>query len=434
MNSIHTKRLGQSSLRLDCSNLQTAGLVPSIPSKNVWPKLRSDFKNKVSAFYDAPIDLTISKITEVNALARKFKNTTQFTHCLFIGIGGSSLGPKSFLKALPFQSEIEILFIENPDPDDWRNTISKLDPKSTLICCATKSGKTFETLSLFLLALEWIGKKRWKNQVVCITDPESGDLRKLSQLENLATLPIDPKLGGRFSIFSPVGLFPMAMSGINCGEFLSGAMKIRDYFEKTPIDQNPIFHISHQLIQNFKSFPIHVLMPYTSLLKEFSLWWIQLWAESLGKDNKGFTPISAVGAVDQHSLLQLLKEGPLNKTVFFIRTEKFENDIRIPKLNWSNPEKFETIPLLEDQDLKHLLTLEYNATSRVLVNRHIPLLSLHLDKITESSLGSLYFLFSVWTSYLGYAWKINPFNQPGVEEGKNYVREALKVDAPAHSL
>jgi len=169
------------------------------------------------------------------------------------------------------------------------------------------------------------------------------------------------------------------------------------------------------------SHSIHVMMPYTSTLKTVAHWWVQLWAESLGKDGKGFTPISALGAVDQHSLLQLLRDGPNDKVVWFLSLKDFGKAVTVPTLDF--PVK--TFHLLEHQDLATLLQTEFLAVQKVLKNQERPTLHLQLDQLNEASLGALLFSLCVLTATMGTQMGVNPFDQPGVEEGKVYIREKL---------
>jgi glucose-6-phosphate isomerase len=422
-------RIGHSAITLDWSNL---GIPPQESEGNAkrfestWNTLKSRFQKGEVGFYDSPVSEKISQSKASEDLAHTLLSKKTFTDCLFLGIGGSSLGPLSLLNALKHKCKTGVQFhiIENCDALDWKYTLSKLKPESTLICVVTKSGSTFETLSQFLIALDWIGPERLKTHVVAITDPEQGDLRAWVNREGIMSLPIDPSLGGRFSIFSPVGLFPAALAGLSVTHFMTGATHVREYIEKTPLNKNPIFILGHHFIENFKKHPIHVCMPYSTLLKFFGAWVVQLWAESLGKDGKGFTPLAAVGASDQHSILQLLRDGPDDKITFFIAIDEVEDGVKIPML----PSKHHSLPafkILEGHTLHELLNIECQATSLVLTRNSRPNFMIRLDRLDEKSLGALYYFFACLTAITGTLWDVNPFNQPGVEEGKVYIRDAL---------
>ena len=438
--SITAARLGSSPLMLDWSNLQRpakslAASGGGAAFTDAWGKLKARFASGEVGFYDSVIDPKISDVDASEKLARELVAIGRFTDAVFLGIGGSSLGPISLLAALKHRAKgLNLHFLENPDPIEWRYSLAKLDPAKTLVVCVAKSGTTFETLAQYLLALEWLGSTRWSTHSVAITDPAKGDLRKFATENAIPTLAIHPSIGGRFSIFSPVGTFPGFLAGLDMREFLKGATQVRDYFEKSGADaklaeKNAVFQISADLLGHYEKRPIHVIMPYASGLKQFGAWFVQLWAESLGKDSKGFTPLSALGAVDQHSILQLLRDGPDDKVTFFMTVDKVDDEVKIPHLNrlrekWTSATS-PAFQILEGHTLHSLLRVEYQAIALTLSKRSRPNFTIHLEALDERNLGALYFTGCVMTAFIGTLWGVNPFDQPGVEEGKIYIRESL---------
>lgn len=434
--SVTASRLGSAPLMIDWSNLiagaRDGGRVDADESAAAWARLKQRFSAGEVGFYDAPVNEDLSQAKESQALAESLLARKQFTDCVFLGIGGSSLGPISLLSALQerCRSGMKFHFLENPDPLDWKATVSNLNPNSTLVCAVTKSGTTFETMSQLLLALEWIGRSRIKTHLVAITDPSKGDLKKFATQEGIPTLHIAPPIGGRFSIFSPVGLFPAALAGLSVQEFLLGAKQVRDYCEKHALEKNPIFVLASELLRQSRQRSVHVCMPYSNRLKQLGAWFVQLWGESLGKDGKGFTPLAAVGATDQHSILQLLRDGPDDKVTFFVTVDQVEDEVKIPHLTSILPVSSNSFPafqILEGHTLQELLRVEYRATSLVLSKQNRPNLTLALDRLDERCLGALYFALSTLTAVTGTLWGINPFDQPGVEEGKVYIRKSLSA-------
>lgn len=440
--SITAARLGSSPLMLDWSNLSRPAKSPAGSSAGgaaffaAWEKLKHRFTTGEVGFYDSLAETKISDVDASEKLAKEILASGRFTDAVFLGIGGSSLGPISMMGALKYRSRngLNLHFLENPDPIEWRETITKLDPAKTLVTCVTKSGTTFETLALFLLALEWLGSARWATHTVAITDPTKGDLRKFATENQIPTLAIHPSIGGRFSIFSPVGTFPGFLANLDMHAFLKGASQTRDYFEKTTVDaktaeKNALFQITADLIAHYENRPIHVIMPYASGLKQFGAWFVQLWAESLGKDKKGFTPLSALGAVDQHSILQLLRDGPDDKVTFFMTVDTVPDEVKIPHLNrlrekWTAATS-PAFQILEGHTLHSLLKIEYQAIARTLAKNGRPNFTIHLEALDERNMGALYFAACCMTAFAGALWGVNPFDQPGVEEGKVYIRESL---------
>ena len=435
--SATASRLGSAPLTLDWTQLvaispgpPTAKIAipPSTSVADAWEKLRARFESGEIGFYNTPIQNEVSQADESEALAREILKKEIFTDCLFLGIGGSSLGPLSLLASLQdrCQKDLRFHFMENPDALDWRSTLSGLRPESTLVCVVTKSGTTFETMAQFLLAMEWLGKSLLKTHIVAITDPAKGDLRAFAKKEGIPTLDIHPSIGGRFSIFTPVGLFAAALAGLSVSSFLLGAKQVRDYLEKTPIEKNPLFLIGQELIRHFERRPIHVCMPYSTRLKTLGSWFVQLWGESLGKDKKGFTPIAALGATDQHSILQLLRDGPDDKITWFITVDQVADPVRIPSKEL--PFEINAYPafkILAGHTLHELLGIEQRAIALVLSKQSRPNLNIQIDQLDERSMGALYFAFSTLTAFTGTLWGVDPFDQPGVEEGKIYIKNSL---------
>ena len=434
--TITASRLGTSPITVDWSSLASVSAGTSLKGNSVdveaiqtaWSRLKISFQQGDVGFYDAPVNNDLCRADESQALADEITREGKFTDCLFLGIGGSSLGPISWIGAMSEKTNprLKFHFMENPDPVEWKTTVSRLTPATTLVCAITKSGTTFETVAQFLLALQWLGRELWKSNVVVITDPAKGDLRSFATREGLRTLPIAPSMGGRFSIFTPVGLFPAALAGLNIRNFLTGAKQVRDQIEKGPLEKNPLFILASELIRHSVKRDVHVCMPYSSRLRLLGTWFVQLWGESLGKDGKGFTPLAAVGATDQHSILQLLRDGPDDKITFFIAVDQVEDVVMIPKLAaGAGSAALPAFRILEGHSLHELLMIEYRATSQVLTRQGRPNLTIRMDRLDERALGALYFGFSVLTAVTGTMMGVNPFDQPGVEEGKVYIRDAL---------
>jgi glucose-6-phosphate isomerase len=432
--SVTASRLGQAPITLDWTHLiKAGGAGPDAEAlREAWDKLKKRFAAGEVGFYEAPKSQELSQAAECQKLADEIFRRGSFTDCLFLGIGGSSLGPISLLEGLQERTsgKLRFHFMENPDPIDWKTTISRLDPAKTLVCCVAKSGTTFETIAQFLIALEWLGKPRWKTHVVAVTDPTKGDLKQFAREQEIPTLHIAPSLGGRFSVFSPVGLFPAALAGLSIGDFLQGATQVHDYCEKTPLEKNPLFLIGSELLKQAAKRPMHVCMPYSTRLKKMGSWFVQLWAESIGKDGKGFTPLAALGATDQHSILQLLRDGPDDKVTWFMTVDRVDDEVAIPRSNRAETAKLAAFTLLQGHTLHHLLEVEYRAISLVMTKRGRPHFTFRLDQLNERSFGALYFALSTMTAMTGTLWGVDPFDQPGVEEGKVYIREALSQEPP----
>jgi glucose-6-phosphate isomerase len=237
------------------------------------------------------------------------------------------------------------------------------------------------------------------------------------------TLPIAPNVGGRFSVMTPVGLFPAAMVGINIRQLLSGAVFMDRRCEARKIDANPAFaYAALQYALYLKGAIISVLMPYSSALADISDWYRQLWAESLGKGrtldgrkvNVGPTPVKALGATDQHSQAQLYVEGPYDKSVTFIEVEKFNRTLGIPKAL----SQYDDAAYLGGRSVNELLAAEKKGTEVALAAAGRPNGTVVMPEISEFTVGQLMYFFEMATAISGALYGIFAFDQPGVEAGK----------------
>ncbi len=352
-----------------------------------------------------------------------FKHKKYFIH---IGIGGSALGPEMLLSALRQESDVNFIFINNIDPDDLYRKLNKINLKEALIYVVSKSGTTAETVAGMAIILELLNQvgvteKDYGDYFVFCTDPAKGELRKLSKQWGVKTLDIPSNVGGRFSVLTPVGFLPALFAGIKAQKILDGA----EVFQKHLIDPNVgrsffelawwIKELHHQGVNQT------VMMPYSSLLKEYSAWFVQLWAESLGKQGQGLTPIPAYGATDQHSQMQLFMEGPNDKVMMLIEVEKFNFDFSL-KNNISS----ESFKNLASFKLSELMKAEFEGTLAALEENKRHVIHLKIPSLQEEYLGQLILFAECLTVMIGELLQVNPFDQPGVEAGKKYANEWLK--------
>ena len=367
------------------------------------------------------------------------ENQGRWENLVVFGIGGSCLGPLALHLALnhPFHNIISkekrdglprAFFLDNIDPELIFGLLESIEIKNTLFLVISKSGKTSETLAQFLIALERLKDLDLKRQVVIITDPEKGPLRKICNEEGYTSFPIPPALGGRYSVLSPVGLVSSALLGIDIDALILGA---RDMAERCKdIKDNPayVFALSHYLLYK-EGKNIHILMPYINALGGIADWFCQLWAESLGKRyniNKeevfcGPTPIKAIGVKDQHSQLQLYMEGPYDKVITFLTAKDYRSYVNIPTFY---PDIID-ISFLGNHTLNELIKAEQIATEAALTSERRPNAKFVLDRVDPFNLGGLFVLFEIATATFGTLCKINPFDQPGVELGKLYTHALM---------
>ena len=363
-------------------------------------------------FFDLPFDGKIAK--ELERMAKEIRGRGIKTS-IVIGIGGSNLGAKTILRALDEGKGAETIFLDNPDPESVFPFLSpSFDWKKTILLVISKSGRTLETTAIFD-ALWKVLKKTLgstaNEHVFIITELVSGNpLFERAKQESFQVFPHPTNTGGRFSVLSAVGLFPAALAGLNIRGLLNGAKEMEEARRKEGIKHLAVQFAARQyiaLIQGKKS--IHVLMPYADRLSQFVFWFCQLWAESLGKNGRGQTPLPAIGTVDQHAQIQLFIDGPGDKVVTFIAVEKMMKQVKTPSgLN------FAKIMDASRQGTAHALTAQGKLNG-----------TLTIPSLTPESLGALFQFFMLATAYLGELLEINVYDQPGVEAGKKETMRLL---------
>ncbi|MHC4915455.1 MAG: glucose-6-phosphate isomerase, partial [Planctomycetota bacterium] len=361
----------------------------------------------------------------------------RFENLVVIGIGGSALGAIALRSALchPFHNQLpaesrpgaRVYVLDNADPVRCAALLEMLDLRRTLFNVITKSGSTAETAAQFLCARAAVEKRvgsSWPEHFVFTTDEEKGDLRALADAEGVASLPVPDGVGGRFSVLSPVGLFPAAAMGIDARGLLAGAAQTDARCASFDWQHNPALGLATLLwlLDTRRGKHVHVLMPYSSALADVADWYRQLWAESLGKKVTlggapcavGPTPVKALGATDQHSQIQLYTEGPFDKAVIFIAVEKLARELEIPATYPDRP----AFGYLGKRGVGELLEAERRGTEIALTSAHRPNATLTLEEISAESVGGLLYFWELVTAYAGRLYDVDAFNQPGVEAGK----------------
>jgi glucose-6-phosphate isomerase len=386
-------------------------------------------------FYALPDDA--QGVDQVQALVAQ--GVGQFDDLVLVGIGGSSLGGRAIADALlgggwnagapeTRGGRPRLHILENADPDTVLEIMQRLDPRRTQLNIVSKSGSTAETMAQFLVLERWIhdhvGEEAGRRHFVFTTDPASGGLRALANAHGIPSLPVPPSVGGRFSVLSSVGLYPAAATGIDITALLEGAREVREACETPVLRENPAGVLATLLhawdVEG--GAPIHVVMPYADRLRTLGLWFQQLWAESLGKARgvsgapagTGPTPVAALGAVDQHSLLQLFMEGPRDKVILFLRVNHRAASLPLP----TSHAALGALNYLGGHTMEALLEAERRATAEALRRAGRPSMTLEIAALDARSLGGLFMLFEIATVYAGALYGVDPLDQPGVEAGK----------------
>ena len=416
---------GISSVQLETLAEQTSPLIQ---------KLNSERKAGQTPYRDLPYNQKIPQ--QVKTLAAELKG-----HCenlVVLGIGGSALGNIALQTALnPYMYNLDekqrrgprLFVFDNIDPPqlasflDWIG--GSLD--KTIFNVISKSGRTAETAAQFLivrkLLSDSLGPEGLQKQIVATTDPKQGTLRKIAAEAGFRCLEVPDGVGGRFSVLSAVGLFSAAMCGTDIDSLLAGAQDMdarvsNEDFHKNPAALNAA--INYHFYNNGRK--ISVMMPYSFALKDLADWYRQLWAESLGKAkgldgaelNIGPTVLRALGPTDQHSQMQLYREGPDDKLFTFLQVENFDTNLRTGPAPDNAPE----LGYLADTPLSNLLNSEKIATEYALLQDKRPCLTVLFDTVNAYTVGQFIYLYEVTTSFAGALFGIDTYNQPAVELGK----------------
>lgn len=365
-------------------------------------------------------------ISNFNAIGTFYR---RFHSVLVIGMGGASLGGKALCSL--FQSWVMsdssfpfTYFLDNLDPEVFWELMSDFNPKTTGVLVISKSGETAETLMLLMRCLEY-----WKDLLTpyeistnftAVTAPKSA-LARIAEKHQFSMIPHPPHIGGRFSCFTVTGLLPLIMVGGDPRKVRQGgALTLKNFFAQKhslPLKSASVLHALYDKV----GITNHVLMPYGDAFAPFAQWARQLIAESLGKDGKGLTPITALGPCDQHSQLQLYLDGPKDKcfTLFSERNRPRE------KLK---PEMWQSLPELDflaDATLDDLLSAEQRATAHVLAKNGCAVRSFRVKTFNELSMGALMAHFMIETLLLGELLGVDPLTQPAVDSVKVLAKRFL---------
>lgn len=388
----------------------------------------------MTGWMDLPVAQT-EIVKDIMSTAREVRK--KFDNFVVLGIGGSALGPIAAFQALchlrhnelpKFDRKYPKLYVEdNVDPERMAALLDVLDLDKTMFNVVTKSGATSETMAQYLIIMDILKKKfgdKAKDHMIATTSESKGNLIKIAKTEGLKTFYIPDNVGGRFSELSPVGLLPAAVVGINIKELLEGAAHMRKICKNREVRKNPaLFSAYLEVLSMKRGKNISVMMPYADSLKYIADWYCQLWGESLGKRvNKlgakvyaGQTPVKALGVTDQHSQVQLYREGPFDKVITIIGVEKFRSEVVISDGYADIPD----VSFLCGHTLNELINTEREATEYALTAAGRPNYTIMLPEVNAFTIGELLYMFEMETAFAGEMLGINTYDQPGVEGGKN---------------
>lgn len=361
--------------------------------------------------------LNLPETTDLSAITETVAGLKDSTRVLTIGIGGSALGATMLTDALGSGDAHTAL--DNVDPLFIERVLADIDLSETAVHVVSKSGSTIETMANFHVVKDAFASAGvdWTERTV-VTTGDSGYLRDIAEEFSLPTLAAPENVPGRFAALSPVGLVPSVILGHESLEILSGAAAAASALDGSLFSTPAYAYAAVITGLSRRGVSINSMMPYAESLESFAEWFSQLWAESLGKDGFGQLPARALGVTDQHSQLQLYREGPRNTVVTFLRAQQSDG-IAIPPMEGAGYD------FLEGVTLGELLDAEFEATEASLAAASRPSIRVEIDAIDAENMGRLVYEMEAACIMVAELQGVNPFDQPGVEWGKEATKSLL---------
>ena len=402
-------------------------------SKTLYSKTGAG--NDFLGWLNLPDSYDKSTVNEILELSNNLKSKIDFL--VVIGIGGSYLGTRAVSEIsignfdyLKTKREFpQIIYAgQNIGEDYLFELLDVLDDKSYGIVVVSKSGTTTEPALAFRLLkdhlIKAVGMVEARERIIAITDSSKGALRKMAHQEGYKTFVIPDDVGGRFSVLTPVGLVPLAISGVNIVSLLKGAEDMRQQTSADiDLEKNPaaLYAAARNALYQ-KGKVIEILVNYNPQLHYFSEWWKQLFGESEGKENKGIFPASVDFTTDLHSMGQYIQEG---KRVLFetvISVKKSKNTVIVP----SDKDNLDKLNYLAGKRVNEVNKMAELGTLLAHLDGGVPNIKVEIDTLDEYNMGQLIYFFEISCALSGYTLRINPFDQPGVEAYKKNMFALLE--------
>lgn len=385
---------------------------------------------------DYPLRYDIDEVNRILSVAEEIKNNSDIL--IVIGIGGSYLGARA---AIEFNNNIFSNYLNNQESRTTKvffagnnlsaNYIAQLievvKDKSFSICVISKSGKTTEPAIAFrvfknLLETKY-GKHEASKRIISITDAKEGALRDLANKEGYVSFSIPKDIGGRYSVLTPVGLFPMAVAGIDINEVLKGAKDASVEYDNPKLSENKCYQ--YAAIRNIlgrKGKDIEVLGYFEPAFQYFAEWWKQLYGESECKDGKGIFPASLLYTTDLHSMGQLMQEGRRNMFETIIRFNKIDSSLILEE----DEENIDGLNYLSGKTIDYINKIAVEATCSAHRDGGVPVLEIDVPELSAYSFGQLAYFFQKSCAVSCCLLDVNPFTQPGVEAYKKNMLDLLR--------
>ena len=388
-----------------------------------------DADKKYLGWLNLPEEISEMQLQDISRTAEYLRRNSQ---CIVIvGIGGSYLGARAVISAMEgstFSRDEEhphIIYAGHHLSEDYYCSLMEyLNKVDYTLIVISKSGATVEPAVAFRLLKhhceQKYGEDKSKKRIVCITDEKKGILRSIADKSGYVTYTIPDDIGGRFSVLSPVGLLPIACSGLSVKELVNGAKNMRSQL----IESTANIASRYALCRNYllkKGYNIEVLATFEPHLHYIMEWWKQLFGESEGKDGKGIFPAGLIYTTDLHSMGQYMQEGQRIFFETFLSVEKNNKQCEVP----FDEENLDNLNFLASKRIDEINKAAQQATVLAHKQGEVPVIQITIDKLDEYNLGQLIYFFEYACAVSAEILGVNPFDQPGVEAYKNNMYALL---------
>jgi glucose-6-phosphate isomerase len=391
----------------------------------IHENLHSGDHSAGTTWVDWPVCYDKKEFTKILKLAKHIEETSDAL--LVVGIGGSYLGAKAGIDMLAKRSKVEVVFAGTSfDYSDLATKLDYLKDKDVTVNVVSKSGTTVEILST-LNIVERFMKNKYKNdyktRMIYTTDKAKGYLREQAVLNGIETLTVPDNMGGRYSVLSSVGLLPLAVAGVNIKKIMEGVNRAYLEFGTDDIEENAAYKyaIYRYLLNKKLGKKVELFSSFSLKFASFGSWLQQLFCESEGKDKKGLFVSSLTFSTDLHSVGQFIQQGSPILAETFIDVKNPLKDNVISNVALGSPIKF-----LDGKSMGDLSRAGFDGTVKAHKEAGVPIAIVEVDEINEDTFGYLVYFFEIACATSAYLLGVNPFNQPGVESYKTYMKELLK--------
>ena len=394
--------------------------------KEINQKLHSTDHSAGTTWVDYPENYDQKEFAKLQKLAKHIKSNSDAL--LVVGIGGSYLGAKAGIDMLVTKKcDVEIIFAGiNFDYTDLAQKLDYLKDKDVTVNIVSKSGTTVEILSTLNIVEKFMKNKYkndYKSRMIFTTDKVKGYLRQRANAEGIETLTVPDDMGGRYSVLSSVGMLPFVCAGLNVKQIMAGAYDAYKALCTESIEENPAYQyaVYRHLLNKKLGKKVELFASFSPRMASFGAWLQQLFAESEGKEGKGLFVTPLTFSTDLHSVGQFIQQGTPIVAETFINVEKPLKDTNLSNIALDCPIKF-----LDGKSMSEINNAAFNGTLQAHKDAKVPIAILSIDEINEYNFGYLVYFFELACGASGYLLGVNPFNQPGVEQYKSYMKELLK--------